>query len=111
MNTNLSEKLPFHEFELYMEKLQKTVLTIWELSDFINDDKICDLEWSVEVAVDLLTKFMDDKERWIAHWVYELDFGEGYYDGCVTVDYGATIVPLRTVRELYDFVCQRSKGE
>lgn len=58
---------------------------------------ISDLESSV---VSLLQHATRDKSDWIPYWIYELNYGADYRQGCVTLD--NVDVPLETVDELYD---------
>lgn len=55
------------------------------------------------VIVDLLAKIMDDKNEWISYWVYELDCGKSYKDGCVT-DKDGGIIKLKTIKDLWNLL-------
>lgn len=51
----------------------------------------------------LLRKIMNDKGDWISYWIYELDFGTKYHEGCVTDENGKNI-NLETVKDLWSFL-------
>jgi hypothetical protein len=103
--------MEFWEFEKYINEIKQ----FYALRDGI--DSVChqygrkldaeisfpDLTYSI---VNLLEKIMDDeKSSWIDYWIYELNFGEDYIEGCVT-DLDGKVIPLKTTRELYDFLIQ-----
>lgn len=63
-----------------------------------------------DTIVNLLeTIFNDNKTNWISYWIWELDFGEKYNEGDVTKKDG-TIIPLKTVEELYDFLIKNMEN-
>ena len=51
----------------------------------------------------ILKESMKDKYDWIDYFMYELDFGEKYYDGCV-LDKDKSIIDLSTAENLYEFL-------
>lgn len=56
--------------------------------------------------VELLEAIMiDAKCQWISYFIYELDFGKNYVDGCVSYkkDNGGSI-DISTPEKLYDFL-------
>lgn len=44
-----------------------------------------------------------DEGNWIDYWIYELEFGEKYIDGCIT-DKNDDIIRMETVEELYEYL-------
>ena len=51
----------------------------------------------------ILKESMKDEYDWIDYFIYELDFGEKYYDGCV-LDRDKSIINLSTAENLYEFL-------
>ena len=51
------------------------------------------------MLVKVLEHVMRDEEGWISYWLYELDLGTEYTDGCVS-DNGEDVC-LRTPSDLY----------
>lgn len=51
----------------------------------------------------LLAKLTNDTFEEIEYWMWELDFGEKYYDGCVTKEDG-TIIKMKTPEDLYNMI-------
>ena len=51
----------------------------------------------------ILKESMTDEYDWIDYFMYELDFGEKYYDGCV-LDKDKSIINLSTAENLYEFL-------
>ena len=51
----------------------------------------------------ILKESMKDEYDWIDYFMYELDFGKKYYDGCV-LDKDKSIINLSTAENLYEFL-------
>jgi len=51
----------------------------------------------------LLELAMNDEDGWISYWLYELDCGEKYKDGCI-LDDNDNSIPCKTIKELYELV-------
>ena len=51
----------------------------------------------------ILKESMKDEYDWIDYFMYELDFGEKYYDGCV-LDKDKSIIDLSNAERLYEFL-------
>ena len=47
--------------------------------------------------------FQDEEDSWIDYYIYELEFGRNYTDGCVKLADG-TNVKLYNASDLYDFL-------
>ena len=56
-----------------------------------------------ETLIDLLCTIFKDSDI-ISWWIYDLDFGRAYKDGCITEDNGNTIIDLSTADKLYDYL-------
>jgi len=60
------------------------------------------------VVVRLLEAIFNDKGEWISYFLYQLEWGKKYEDGCVfDVDY--SYIRLNTIKELYDFLVKEMK--
>ena len=51
----------------------------------------------------------EDSECAISYWCYELEYGIGYYPGCVTDENGNPI-DISTPEKLYDYVVAKMKA-
>ena len=60
------------------------------------------------VVVRLLEVIFNDKGEWIQYFLYELNWGEKYKDGCIT-DIDGSFIKLRTIEELYNFLAKEMK--
>ena len=54
------------------------------------------------IVVQLLEKIMDDSYGNISYFIYELDYGKEYKEGCISDDNG--IIDISTAEKLYDFL-------
>ncbi len=61
------------------------------------------------VVVSLLEKIMQDNGGNISYFIYELDYGKEYYDGCVTDDNGN--VDFSTAENLYHYLIKNIEGD
>lgn len=61
-----------------------------------------------ETVIDLLEFIFNDKNQWIRYWIWELSFGTDYEDGDVQNPDGS-IIPLKTVANLYDLLVKNMK--
>lgn len=77
-------------------------------NDFANAGSICIGHESVVVY--LLEKMFDTDM--ISYWIYELDYGEKYEEGCV-LDENMNEIDLSMAEKLYDYLVQdlESEGE
>lgn len=74
--------------------------------DFINAGSICIGHESV--VVKLLEKMFDTDI--ISYWIYELNYGKEYTDGCV-LDENMNEIDLSTAEKLYDYLVQALESE
>ena len=63
----------------------------------------CDWKLQDEI-INVLESEMNDCDKWIEYYTYELDFGNNYKDGCVIENDGKTHIKLRTPEDLYDLL-------
>ena len=89
--------------------------SMWNFTDDLNEvfkKYNCDGEvfppMCTETVIDLLEFIFNDKNQWIKYWIWELSFGADYQDGDVQNPDG-TIVPLKTVGDLYDLLVGNMK--
>lgn len=60
----------------------------------------------VGAIADLLTAIMRDEEnQWIYYWLFELERGKHYTDGCVKYADGSPI-KLETIEDLWNLLCE-----
>lgn len=74
--------------------------------DFMNAGSICVGHESV--VVKLLEKMFDTDI--ISYWIYELNYGKEYTDGCV-LDENMNEIDLSTAEKLYDYLVQDLESE
>lgn len=58
------------------------------------------------IVVKLLEKLMQDKNENISYFIYELDYGKEYQEGCISDDNGN--VDISTAEKLYDYLIVNS---
>ena len=63
-----------------------------------------------DAFIDLLEYAFGDDTQLISYWIYDLDFGKHYEDGCITGKDGR-IIRLKTVEDLYNELTRREEGE
>lgn len=70
------------------------------ISDFFN---AASLSISHEnLVVRLLENMFNDKDI-LAWWIYDLDYGRKYKDGCIT-EHNGDIIDISTAEKLYDYL-------
>ena len=74
--------------------------------DFVNAGSICVGHESVVIY---LLENMFDTDM-ISYWIYELDYGEKYTEGCV-LDENMNNIDLSTAEKLYDYLVQAIESE
>lgn len=55
-----------------------------------------------DIVVQLLENMFNDNDM-ISYWIYELDYGRKYEDGCVE-DFDGNNIDISTVEKLYDYL-------
>lgn len=61
------------------------------------------LERHTTLFLKAMREAMEDFSDWIGYWMWELNKGADYKDGCVT-DMDDNIIPLKTLSDLYDCI-------
>lgn len=74
--------------------------------DFMNAGSICIGHESV--VVELLENMFDTDM--ISYWIYELDYGERYEEGCV-LDENMNEIDLSTAEKMYDYLVKSLESE
>lgn len=59
------------------------------------------------LVVELLTAMFDDEEELVEYWMYEMDFGRGWYEGCMTEADGTPVI-LPDAASLYDYLVEHA---
>lgn len=75
------------------------------ISDFFNASSLSISHESI--VINLLEIMFDDGDT-ISWWVYDLEYGKKYEDGCITEKDG-TIIDLSTAEKLYDYLVNMKK--
>lgn len=92
-----------------MKELHDIEDKINDLSRECNNDSIRDFGFfsymtcQDDIILDLLCTIFNDHDI-ISWWIYDLDFGRAYKDGCITENNGNTIIDLSTSDKLYDYL-------
>lgn len=63
-----------------------------------------------EFILILLEDIFQDKSHWISYFIYDLDFGREYRDGCIT-DNNGNIVCLRTKQDLWNLLMENLRND
>ena len=100
--------LDFEAFKRYIEHIKAMRKLDHDICDAIGEyrESVSDFAdfWMPSLMesdlVDLLSRVLDDEEL-LTYWIYDLDCGEEYEDGCVLDDNDQPIA-CRTVEELWD---------
>lgn len=58
---------------------------------------------TIEMVEDLLKNLMNDEYDYIGYYMWELDFGDKYYEGVISEADG-TPIPLSTAEDLYNLL-------
>ena len=96
-------------------KVMDDYKSMWNFTDDLNDlfrkyksDGEVYPPMCTETVIDLLEFIFNDENQRIKYWIWELSFGADYQDGDVQNPDG-TIVPLKTVGDLYDLLVGNMK--
>ena len=92
------EKFVTEEDRLYQDTGR--MLCLYE-NDALND--------MVSSFICFLNSLFDDENDWIEYYMYELDFGKDWTEGCITEKDGE-VVYLRDAGELYDFLLKNQES-
>lgn len=111
--------MKFEDFEYYMERLVKQIEAEKQIASGLTElgyySSMFNITPSMDVAVELLCNDFDDIDEsgsLIEFWLYDLNCGKEYEDGCYTTNDGDPI-KIGTISELYDELVRRmvEKGE
>lgn len=58
-----------------------------------------------EIVASLLDKIMGSENKDVEHWIFELNYGREYYDGCIM--WKGESVDVSTPGKLYDYMVAR----
>ena len=101
--------MPLELFKHYIDKIRKVMDFQFDLDNACHkigiEYQIC-MPDMVEEVIDLLEYIFQDNTELIAYWIFDLDFGELYYDGCIARK-GGERVKLKTIEDLYEELCRR----
>lgn len=106
MGTENKAPMSFSEFEKTIKEIQKDEEYLSQLSQM--GMNLFEHLGSTSITVRLLEKIFMDKSEWISWWIWEKDFGTK--DEMQAFNKDRTIIPLSTVRELYDFLVEEMKN-
>ena len=108
-------KISKEEFVKIINRLKETDDTVRKINQLLRDtyesvhsDFSNGAAMSIsfeDVVVSLLQNMFNDEGDWIGYWLYELDYGREYTDGCVREANGDSI-DISTPEKLYDFLIE-----
>ena len=75
------------------------------ISDFTNASSLMICHEDIVIS---LLEIMFDVGETISWWIYDLEYGKKYEDGCITEEDG-TIIDLSTTEKLYDYLVSENK--
>lgn len=58
-----------------------------------------------ELVASLLDKIMGSENKDVEYWIFELNYGREYYDGCIT--WKGESIDVSTPGKLYDYMVER----
>ena len=82
----------------------RTLLYQYDKREFIDPDSFHDFNMH-SLMLDVLEEIFQDKNHWIAYYIYELDYGNAYKPGMINYDDGRD-VPLRTPQDLWNLLME-----
>lgn len=102
----------FEQFKKHIEDIQRLSIfqdNVYSLICKYNKESYDEVEITLPTleanVLSLLKMIMNDKYDWIDYWMYELDFGRKYHDGCVTDNQGNSI-KLATIEDLWNLITE-----
>lgn len=95
--------LLFEEFDQIINTIKKKDLELGEICDVLGShEKLYQMSLFDEI-IKLLEHIFKDKNDWIGYWIWELNYGEEWCEGCVSEADG-TDIKLQTSADLYQFL-------
>lgn len=101
--------ISFDKFEYYINTIKRESDFVDSLTEALQTEILLEKLNCQCLAIELIGDAFHDTNDWLGYWIFELNFGSDYTDGCVTEADGA-LIPLHTTRELYDFLCANMKA-
>lgn len=97
------------QFHKWMDTIVEATKLLDEIAAcrFFSDEMIDTFGKMFDIPVAIVQEAVGDSD-WIPYWLWELDCGEHYDEGCVD-DHGKP-VKLKTIDDLYDVIVSE-KGE
>lgn len=105
-------KISFEDFERHLDDavsilhLQDTLYGA--VSDYNAEHRKSEFDFGyfptlIDNLVELLETLTEDEDHWISYWMFDLDCGRRYVDGCVR-DEDGHIIFLKTVKDLWELL-------
>ena len=76
-----------------------------EVTDFVNAASL--MICHKDIVIDILQKMFDNDDT-ISWWIYDLEYGTKYKNGCITEQDG-TIIDVSTAEKLYKYLVENIK--
>lgn len=110
--------ITYEEFESYineMKSIDELQANLNALIRSYNHSNKEDVEYIrfptlFDSIVELLQKVTGDTHEYTNLWIYELDFGREYKDGCIKRENGED-VPLKTTRDLWNKITEDNDND
>lgn len=80
------------------------------LREYNKELRISSLLYEYNDLLKVLKFMFDDQSDWIGYWIYDLNYGKKYKDGCITEADGTDII-LKTSEDLYDFLIKEMNNK
>lgn len=102
--------ITFEEFENHIKSIERLINFENGLRCLIhsykkNNEEIIELSFPTLITntIQLLAILTQDVNDWIGYWVFDLECGTKYKDGCVK-DVNNNDIPLKTIKDLWDIL-------
>lgn len=97
--------ISYKEFEQHMNDIKHDYEYYDAVCDAVESDFMYENLRCAGLALDLLAQIMEDDDDLIGYFIFELDWGKEYEDGCLTDEDGNSI-RLATLRDLYNLLTE-----
>lgn len=101
--------IPYNEFEKHINDMVKLIQLQDGINNLISNYRTTQKQYSeiafpylINNVIALLARLTNDESNWISYWIFELDCGKKYTDGCVT--YNNENIKLKTIKDLWDLL-------
>lgn len=102
--------ITFEEFENHIQNIVQLIDFENNLQSLIhsyrkNDEEMIEISFPTLMTniIELLAILTQDTNDWISYWIFELECGNKYKDGCVK-DKNNNDIPLKTIKDLWDIL-------